>query len=430
MNRHIEAELLEWKERTEGRKPLVLEGARQVGKTFILQKFGEEHFANTVYVNLEANQPLAELFGESLEPERIIRYLEAATGERITAGETLIILDEIQSSERALTSLKYFCEEAPAYHVAAAGSLLGVAVNRSEFSFPVGKIETLKLCPLNFEEFLWALGQKALAEEIRAAYQTLEPLPAALHAKATELYREYLIVGGMPAAVNAFVKTQSLLAPEDVQSGILSSYVADMAKYASAAEAVKIRACFDSIPAQLAKENHKFQYKVAQRGGTSAIFGVSIEWLKLAGIALKCRRISEAFEPLSVYEDPAAFKLYLGDVGLLTLKAGMSRQTILSGGGNTFMGAVTENYVAEELTSSGRELRYWESKGKAELDFVLQVQGDIVGIEVKKGEHVRSRSLNEFTKTYKPARCLRLSLRNFGSSGEVDSVPLYAAFCI
>lgn len=430
MDRNIEAKLLAWKGKTEGRMPLILEGARQVGKTYILRKFGEENFANTVYVNLEADQNLASFFAESISPERLIRYLEASSGERITAGETLIILDEIQASERALTSLKYFCEEAPAYHVAAAGSLLGVAVNRSEFSFPVGKVETLKLYPLNFEEFLWALGKKALAEEIRTAFETLEPLPGALHAEATELYREYLIVGGMPACVNAFAASKSLLDAVQIQSGILANYVADMAKYASAPEAVKIRTCFDSIPAQLAKDNRKFQYKVAQRGGTAAIFGVSIEWLKLAGIALKCKRISEAVEPISVYEDPSAFKLYMGDVGLLTMKSGISRQTILSGEGNTFMGALTESYVAEELTSSGHELRYWESKGKAELDFVLQSQSDIIGIEVKKGEHVRSRSLNEFIRTYKPARSFRLSLKNFGNSGEFDSVPLYAAFCI
>lgn len=430
MDRNIEAKLLAWKGKTEGRMPLILEGARQVGKTYILRKFGEENFANTVYVNLEADQNLASFFAESISSERLIRYLEASSGERITAGETLIILDEIQASERALTSLKYFCEEAPAYHVAAAGSLLGVAVNRSEFSFPVGKVETLKLYPLNFEEFLWALGKKALAEEIRTAFETLELLPGALHAEATELYREYLIVGGMPACVNAFAASKSLLDAVQIQSGILANYVADMAKYASALEAVKIRTCFDSIPAQLAKDNRKFQYKVAQRGGTAAIFGVSIEWLKLAGIALKCKRISEAVEPISVYEDPSAFKLYMGDVGLLTMKSGISRQTILSGEGNTFMGALTENYVAEELTSSGHELRYWESKGKAELDFVLQSQSDIIGIEVKKGEHVRSRSLNEFIRTYKPARSFRLSLKNFGNSGEFDSVPLYAAFCI
>lgn len=430
MKRKIESQLLAWKDKGKKRLPLIINGARQVGKTYLLRKFGEEHFQNVVYVNLETNYTVASYFGDNISPEKLLRYLEVSTGEKIIAGETLIIIDEIQSCERALTSLKYFCEETPEFHIAAAGSLLGVAINRSRYSFPVGKVETLTLYPFDFEEYLWARGRKLLSEEIRRAYETMEALPEALHQEAVELYREYLIVGGMPACINAFLNQKSFLDVSLVQNGILDNYIADMAKYASNTESVKIRACYNSIPAQLAKENKKFQYKVVQKGGTAAIFGASIEWLNLAGVILKCQRLDEAFEPISVYADLSAFKIYMADIGLLVMKSGISAQTVLSGEGNLFMGAVTENYVAQQLAAKGYPLYYWESKSTAELDFVLQKENQIIGIEVKKGEHVRSRSLSVFVDLYKPAYSIRFSLKNFGKRDGLKSIPLYAVFCI
>ena len=430
MKRKIEEQLIAWKQKTADRLPLIVNGARQVGKTYILRKFGEEQFQNVVYINLETNLTIASYFNENIQPERLLRYLEASTGERIIPGETLIIFDEIQSCERALTSLKYFCEETPEFHIAAAGSLLGVAINRQHYSFPVGKVETITLYPLDFEEYLWARGKELLSEEIRAAYDAMEPLPDALHQEAVELYREYLIIGGMPACINVFLKSGSFLDVPLVQNEILDNYIADMAKYASNTDSVKIRACYNSIPAQLAKENKKFQYKVVQKGGSATLFGASIEWLNLAGVVLKCQRINQAFEPIAVYADLSAFKLYMGDVGLLTMKSGISQQTVLSGEGNTFMGAVTENYVAQQLAAKGYDLYYWESNSTAELDFVLQKGNQIIGIEVKKGEHVRSRSLSVFVNNYKPAYSIRLSLKNFGEKDGLKSVPLYAAFCI
>ena len=430
MERKIEEQLLAWKNKTDDRLPLIVNGARQVGKTYILRKFGEEQFKNVVYINLETNLTIASYFNDNIAPERLLRYLEASTGERIIPEETLIIFDEIQSSERALTALKYFCEETPEYHIAAAGSLLGVAINRQHYSFPVGKVETLTLYPLDFEESLGARSQKLLSEEIRRAYEKMEPLPDALHQKAIELYREYLLIGGMPACINAFLKSGSFLDVPLVQNEILDNYIADMAKYASNTDSVKIRACYNSIPAQLAKDNKKFQYKVVQKGGSAALFGASIEWLNLAGVVLKCQRINQAIEPIAVYTDLSAFKLYMGDVGLLTMKSGLSQQTVLSGEGNTFMGAVTENYVAQQLAAKGYDLYYWESSSTAELDFVLQKGNQIVGVEVKKGEHVRSRSLSVFVDSYKPAYSVRLSLKNFGEKDGLKSVPLYAAFCV
>lgn len=429
MERKILKKLLSWKDRAE-RKPLLLNGARQVGKTYILQKLGREHFENMVYVNLEKNLTMAGFFQDNIDPGRIIRYLEASTQKKITPGKTLLVLDEIQACERALTSLKYFCEEAPGYHVAAAGSLLGVAIHRERYSFPVGKIETLTLHPFDFEEYLMARNKTFLLEEIRNSFCAMRPLPDALHQEAVELYREYLVTGGMPASIDSFLRSNSFLNVPDVQGEIVNNYVADMAKYADNTESVRIRACFQSVPAQLAKDNKKFQYKVVQRGGSAALFGSAIEWLAYAGVVLKCRKTSHAEEPLSVYADLSSFKLYMADVGLLVMQSGISQATVLSGADSTFMGAVTENYVAQQFSAKGYPLYYWANKGTAELDFLLQKEGDIIGVEVKKGEHTKSRSLNVFINEYKPAYSIRLSLKNFGESNGVKAIPLYAAFCI
>lgn len=429
MKRKIEEKLIFWKEKPE-RKPLIVNGARQVGKTYILRKFGEEQFENTVYINFEIDNLVADYFNENIEPRRLLRFLEAASSQKIVFGKTLVIFDEIQTCERALTALKYFCEELPELHIAAAGSLLGVAVNREKYSFPVGKVETIRLFPLDFEEYLWARGETALSEAIRAAYEQKEYFPDALHKKSTELYREYLLVGGMPACVKEFISNMSFLDTGLVQREILDNYVSDMAKYASNSESVKIRACFNSIPAQLAKENKKFQYKVVQKGGSASIFGASIDWLEQSGVIYKCSRVHTAQEPLSAYADMSAFKLYMHDVGLLTRLSGISPQTVLTGQDNIFMGAVTENYIAQQLSANGYSLFYWESSNTAELDFVLTKNGEIIGAEVKKGEHVRSRSLNVFTSLYHPAYSIRFSLKNFGETDTLKSVPLYAVFCV
>jgi uncharacterized protein len=430
MKRKIETKLLEWKNKLEDRKPLILNGARQVGKTYILREFGERYYKNVVYINLESNQAVASYFDENIAPEKIIRYLEATVNEEIIPQQTLIILDEIQSNERALTALKYFCEEAPEFHIAAAGSLLGVAINRQNYSFPVGKVETMTLFPLDFEEYLWAMKEELLCDEIRNCYNTMQPLVEGLHQKAIDYYRMYLIIGGMPAVINAFKKIKKLLDVPNVQSEILNNYIADMAKYASNSDSVKIRACYNSIPAQLAKENKKFQYKVVQKGGTTSIFGVSIEWLSLAGVVLKCQKTEQGLDPISVYSDLSAFKLYMADVGLLVMKSGLSHQTLLSGGDNTFMGAVTENYVAQQLAAKGEILYYWESDFSAELDFVIQRNNIIFAIEVKKGEHTKSKSLNVFIERFKPTQAIRFSLKNFGETEKIKSIPLYAVFCV
>ncbi len=407
-------------------------GARQVGKTHILLEFGQRYYKNIAYVNLETNQTVSSYFSENIDPERIIRFLETEVRERIIPGETLVIFDEVQTCERALTSLKYFNEKTPEYHIVCAGSLLGVAINRDQYSFPVGNVDSMTLFPLDFEEFLWAINEEKLCEEINRLFQKNEALPSALHEKALDIFKLYLIIGGMPRAVLTYVESGSLLPVPDVQNKIINDYIADMAKYASNADSVKIRATYNSIPVQLAKENKKFQYKLVQRGGTATIFGSAIDWLQFAGVVMKCGRVEHGLMPISVYSDLASFKLYMGDVGLLTMKSGISQQTILAAGeiDNSFLGAISENYVAQAFTAKHYGLHYWTTEGKAELDFVLQKGDDIIAVEVKTGTRSKSKSLSMFTIKYKPAYSIRISQRNFGFENNIKSVPLYAAFCI
>lgn len=430
MKRKIMNKLLGWKEK-QNRKPLILNGARQVGKTYILREFGRLNYKNTVYINLESNGAVASYFDDNISPHKLIKYIEAEVGERILPNETLIIFDEIQSCERAVTSLKYFYEEAPEYHIVAAGSLLGVAINRGKTSFPVGKVSVEELYPLDFEEFLWATENDFLCNEVTECYNNLSPMNDGLHKKALELYRDYLIVGGMPEAVKTFIETNSYIDASLVQRDIIDNYVADMAKYASNTEAVKIRACYNSIPSQLAKDNKKFQYKVVQKGGSATIFGASLDWLKQAGVILECQRVDQGIEPLQAYVDQTAFKVYMSDVGLLVNKSKMSIQTILTGDSNVFMGAVTENYVAQQLVAKGYPLNYWTvANSQAELDFVLQIENTIYAVEVKKGEHVRSRSLSVFTQKFSPYKAIRLSSKNFGKTNDVVAIPLYGTFLL
>ena len=431
MKRKIINSLIEWKE-SEERKPLILNGARQVGKTYILELFGEQHYENVVYLNMEIEGAVCSFIEKELSPPKIIQFIEAIKKQEIAPSKTLIFFDEIQACERALTALKYFCEQTPEYHVVAAGSLLGVAINREKYSFPVGKVNEYYMYPLDFEEFLWAMGYEKLAEEIKRHYACDQAMPHALHQVAWELYQKYFIVGGMPAAVNTFIKTDSFLKVQVIQNDILNEYIADMAKYADTATGIKIRACYDSIPAQLAKENTKFQYKVVQRGGTATIFGEAIEWLNQANITLKCQRLEHGFVPISAYMDLINFKLYMGDIGILTLRTEIPLQTVLSPieTDNTFMGAMTENYVAQCFKANKYRLAYWQSEGKAEVDFVLQKEDTVVPVEVKKGRRNRSKSLGVFMEKYKAKYAIRISKKNFGFENNIKSVPLYAVFCI
>ena len=430
MQREILKDLIKWKD-IKNRKPLIIHGARQVGKTYIIKQFGKEFFDNLIYVNFETNKELSSQIEESIDAKYLINKLELFYGEKIIPGKTLIFFDEIQANERALTSLKYFCEDAPEYHIIAAGSLLGIAINRANYSFPVGKVQMMNMYPLSFKEFLVAIGRENLIEEIEKHFNNNERMDKDIHELCLKLYRTYLVVGGMPEVVQTYLTEQKVIATIDIQSEILSSYERDMTKYADSSLSNRIISAFDSIPVQLAKNNQKFQYKVISRGGTSSIFGEAILWLKNSGIVNQIYK-ANAVLPIEMYKDLASFKLYMNDVGLFVNKAryplyqiDLSEQPIMIS-----MGPLTEHYVANELRAKGYDSYYWESDGKAELDFMIQKDADIIPIEVKTSTHVKARSLDLFMKTYNPKYAIRISERNFGLENNIKSVPLYAVFCI
>ena len=450
MRRKITEQLIGWKNKP-NHKPLILQGARQVGKTYILEEFGREHYNNYIKVSLDLVPDVRNFLQGNINPLEIIAYLEALYNTRIIPHETLVILDEIQDCKRALLALKYFQEDHPEYDIAAAGSLLGVAVNQGkredeseegeqeqvkqeeeEFSYPVGKVDELTLYPMDFEEFLWATENGVLAEEIRSHFASDEAMPASVHSMALDLYQKYLIVGGMPESVQKYIDTHSYLECRSVQQSILNGYNADMAKYAKPATTVKIRACFNSIPAQLAKENRKFQYKLAMKGGTAKIFGEALEWLVLAGTVHKCKLISHGYIPISAQEDDSDFKIYMSDIGLLNTKAQMPVQMLLNSidAENTFLGSVAENYVAQALSANGITLRYWKNDNTQEVEFILQDGVNVIPVEVKKGKRVAAISMNNFKSTYHCPFAYRISGKNFGYANEIKSVPLYAVFCI
>lgn len=432
MERNIMQELITWKNMTAGRMPLILYGVRQVGKTYILREFGDNYFKNTIYINFERMKIVAGYFEGELNPDRIIRLLEEYFHQKIVPDETLLIFDEIQECEGALTSLKYFCEEAPEYHIAAAGSLLGVAINREKYSFPVGKVMIKTLFPLRFDEFLKALGQEHLVSLIKEHYQKMEEMPQEIHQELLYWYNRYLFVGGMPAAINQYLERKSLINVPEMQNLILNSYTADMAKYTNDSESTKIRNAFASMPAQLAKENKKFQYKLIRKGATAGLFGDSIAWLVHSGVVLSCDCITRAELPLIAFRDVSAFKLYLSDVGLLTAFTGILWENIVRNElSPLYRGALAENYVAQTLKASGYELYYWTSDTPAaEVDFVIQKEGQILPIEVKSGENVNAKSLKHFQNKYHPEKIMRISEKNFGTDGNLYAIPLYAAFCI
>ena len=430
MKRKILQELIDWKNK-DNRAPLLLYGARQVGKTYIALEFGRDYFGNTIYLNFEDSQGLAAIFERDFDIPRILREISAKTGESIIPGQTLLIFDEIQACERALTSLKYFCEKAPEYHVIGAGSLLGIAVNRNQYSFPVGKVEIKTMLPLDFEEFLTAIGKDKMAELIRKSYE--EFIEFSLHEDAMELYRRYLIIGGMPKAVQDYIDTRDFNFVMSTQKTLNDSYIADMAKYSSAGETTRTLAAWNSIPAQLAKENKKFQYKVIKSGARAYDYAPAIDWLNAAGMINRCELVREGKLPLSAYVDSGSLKVYMMDTGLLCSKSEVPPIAILSSTPaiDGFKGALTENYVIQSLVANGITPFYWTSGSSAEVDFVFQDNnGCIIPVEVKSAEHVRSRSLRKFIEEYSSPFAYRISGKNFGSENGIRSVPLYAAFCI
>ncbi len=431
MYRKIMQFLEAWKE-SEYRKPLILQGARQVGKTYSILEFGRTYYENVAYFNFETSPKLAETFEENINPDYLIPVLSHIAGKTIVREKTLIVFDEVQLCERALTSLKYFCEDAPDYHIIAAGSLLGVAVNRVKFSFPVGKVDMKTLYPMDMEEFMLALGEEFLVEQIKKCFQTDTPLPSALHDAAMQLNRQYLVVGGMPECVMQFAQTKDYILVRHTQDTILASYLNDMSKYNNLNEIKKTRLAYDSITVQLSKKNTRFQYKLIKKGGRASEFENAIEWLCLSGIVSQVYKVEQIKKPLENYRDIDAFKIYVSDLGLLAAKKDLAANDVLYMVEeiNDFKGGLAENYVNVQLVINGYQTYYWESERGAEIDFVIQREGKLIPIEVKSADNTRAKSLKVYMDTYRPAYAIKLSAKNFGFEDGKKTVPLYAAFCI
>ena len=431
MYRKIMKFLETWKE-NKHRKPLILQGTRQVGKTYSILEFGRTYYENVAYFNFETNPKLNATFEENISPEYLIPILSHIAGQTIVREKTLIVFDEMQLCERALTSLKYFCEDAPDYHIIAAGSLLGGAVNREKFSFPVGKVDMKTLYPMDMEEFLLALGEEKLVEQIKQSFQTDTPMPSALHDAAMQLYRQYLVVGGMPECVMQFAETKDYILVRHTQDTILASYLNDMSKYNNLNEIKKTRLTYDNVTVQLSKKNTRFQYKLLKKGGRASEFENAIEWLCLSGIVSQVYRVEQIKKPLENYRDIDAFKIYVSDLGLLCAKKDLVANDVLYMVEelNDFKGGMTENYVNVQLTINEYRTYYWESERGAEIDFVIQRDGKPIPIEVKSADNTRAKSLKVYMETYNPDYAIKLSTKNFGFEDKKKIVPLYAAFCI
>ena len=431
MYRKIMGFLKAWKE-SGHRKPLILQGARQVGKTYSILEFGRTCYENVAYFNFETNPKLNETFEEDISPGYLIPILSHIAGQTIVREKTLIVFDEVQLCERALTSLKYFCEDAPDYHIVVAGSLLGVAVNRARFSFPVGKVDMKPLYPMDMEEFMLAMGEDELVEQIRKSFDADTPMPSALHDAAMQLYRQYLVVGGMPECVMQFVETKDYILVRHTQDTILTSYLNDMSKYNNLNEIKKTRLAYDNITVQLSKKNTRFQYKLIKKGGRALEFENAIEWLCLSGIVSRVYKVEQIKKPLENYRDIDAFKIYVSDLGLLCAKKDLAANDILYMVEelDDFKGGMAENYVNVQLAIGGYSAYYWKSERGAEIDFVIQREGRIIPIEVKSADNTRAKSLKVYMETYKPDYAIKLSAKNFGFRDGKKTVPLYAAFCI
>lgn len=425
MRRKLYSDLLAWKQ-SSTRKPLILLGARQVGKTYLLQTFGKQEYSQVAYVNCDNNTQLATLFAD-YDMSRVVRTLSALTGISIRPYDTLIILDEVQELRGGLAALKYFCEQLPDYHVAVAGSLLGITLHEGT-SFPVGKVDMLCLRPMDFGEFLLAMGQEPLLERLQACdWATL----TALHSTLVEWLRQYYFVGGMPEAVATYVRSQDIWAVRTVQEHILQAYANDMSKHAPLQQVQRINMVWQSIPSQLARTNKKFIYGAVKKGARAKEFELAIQWLVDAGLVHKVFRCAKPALPLKFYQQPDAFKLFLLDVGLLGALSQTPPQAILIGSGifSEYKGAFSENYVLSQLLTLPHTFVYYYSNDSStlEIDFLVQHDARVVPVEVKAEENLRSKSLRQFITDHPELHGLRLSMSPFRQQEWVTNVPLFAA---
>ena len=421
MKRDIYAHLISWKN-SKNRKPLVLYGARQVGKTYILKEFGKNEYKNFLYLNFDTNRELHNYFTEDISPKQIIDSLKALFKQDITAGGTLLIFDEIQECQRAKDSLKYFNEDAPEYHIAAAGSFLGIANGK----FPVGQVDRLTLYPLSFFEFLKATGNGILLKSL----QNDKFSNPAMHVLATDKLKQYFYIGGMPEAVKTYAQTGDLTLTRQIQDNILSNYKEDFFKHIKSSDIPKVRMLWDSIPVHLAKEKKKFVYKEIKQGGRASEFENAMDWLVNTGLIYKISNTHEAKLPLIAYEERDSFKIYMHDVGLLAASAKLDIKTFFSAEHDIFRefkGAMAEQFVLQELKPKNFHTCYWSnSTGKAEVDFIIQYKDKILPLEVKSGENVKAKSLGVYMEKYKPQIAVRCSVSKYVRKENLIDIPLYA----
>ena len=425
MERALIKDLLIWKDKP-NRKPLVLKGVRQCGKTYLLNAFGKKYYENVAYFNFEETSALNTVFEKDYDVKRIVFELGLFAGKTIKPGSTLIILDEIQECGKALTAMKYFCENAPEYHIVCAGSLLGIAL-QNQLSFPVGKVDFLTLSPMSFSEFLRACGPETLADYLDN-FKKGDTLPELIADRLSTFLKQYYITGGMPEVVRTWKQTNSIEEVERVQQAIINSYELDFAKHAPSKDFPKLTAIWRSIPEQLAKENTKFIFSHVKKGWRSKDLEDALEWLIAAGLVHKVCKIEKPFMPLSSYADDTAFKLYMSDIGILRKLSKLPYEVILDATPNyrEFKGSLTENFVLCELVKSVDDsLYYWSSGNTAEVDFILQCGSEIVPIEVKSERNVKARSLAEYRKKYAPKYSVKTSMKSETNGEEVLNIPLY-----
>ncbi|NLX65914.1 MAG: ATP-binding protein [Bacteroidales bacterium] len=416
--------LYRWKESGD-RKPILLRGARQTGKTWIMREFGKEYFDYTAEFNFDKVEELNNIFEKTKDIKRILKELALFIEVPLEPGKTLIILDEIQMSEGALNSLKYFCEDAPEYHVIAAGSLLGVAIRKKKMSVPVGKVEPLKMYPVTFKEFLRISDEKSY--DYINAMSKVEVLPEIILNRLKLEYKRYLICGGMPEAVTTLLANRGIQAVEDTLQGILDLYTLDFSKYVSASEIPRINALWNSLPSQLAKENRKFVYRVVKSGARAREYEDALLWLEEAGLIYRVFNISKPGLPLRAYQDISAFKVYACDCGLLRRLAKLSPEVILSdsSGYTEFKGALMENAVLQSFVNQFDGIpSYWSSGNMAEIDFILQLGVDIIPVEIKSDMRVSGKSLSVYTNKYNPSYRIRFSMNNLKENGGLLSCPI------
>ena len=423
MKRYITEKLIEWKNSKE-RKPLILKGARQVGKTYILKEFGENNYDNVAYFNFDHDDGLASLFLNTKDPRRIIEQLSLVNGSKINPGSTLIIFDEIQECPNALNSLKYFCEEASNYHVACAGSLLGIRLSKT--SFPVGKVDFLNLYPMTFSEFLEADHLESLVEVMKQTKEIKE-IPAIFESKLIEKLKIYYIVGGMPEVVYSWVNDKDIEKVNKIQKNILLSYENDFSKHIDIKEANKVSLIWNCIPSQLARENKKFVYQVIKEGARAREYENALNWLNDADLISKCYLVNKCAFPLRGYQDLSAYKIYMNDIGLLRRMADLDSSILLEGNKLLleFKGAFTENYVANVLKYLYGEAPNYYTFDRNEIDFVIQRKNKIIPIEVKSDKSTNHNSLTKYNSSNDNEFSFRFSLNNLSKDGKIINIPLY-----